>query len=82
MSKKQTHPTELIGECVEVIDSTNKSIIGIRGSVIDETKNTLIIDADGRVVTLIKSHITFRLDNGKTIQGNTITKRSSDRIKG
>ena len=35
---------ELIGLELEVIDSSNKSLIGISGIVIDETKKTLKIE--------------------------------------
>lgn len=51
---------ELIGLEVEVIDSTNKVQIGIKGKVKDETKNTLKIEVDaGRIKILPKSHTCF-----------------------
>lgn len=33
----------LIGKKIEVIDSKNKSLIGIIGEVVDETKNLIIL---------------------------------------
>ncbi|MDR2623071.1 MAG: ribonuclease P protein component 1 [Methanobrevibacter sp.] len=35
---------ELIGLYLEVVDSSNKSLIGLCGNVVDETKKTLSID--------------------------------------
>jgi len=51
---------ELIGLEAEVIDSTNNIQIGIKGKVIDETKNTLKIEVDsGQVKILPKIHTHF-----------------------
>lgn len=51
---------ELIGLGVEVIGSMNLQQIGIKGRIIDETKNTLRIEAgDGTVRTVPKSHTHF-----------------------
>ncbi len=38
---------ELIGLTTRVIDSTNPSLINIRGKVVDETRNTLTVETDG-----------------------------------
>lgn len=46
---------ELIGLEAEVMESTNPSLAGIRGRVVDETKNLLVIE-DKKVQ---KSHTTF-----------------------
>ena len=35
---------ELIGLKAEIVDSRNKANIGIKGKIIDETKNTIIIE--------------------------------------
>ncbi len=51
---------ELIGLEVEVVDSTNPYQIGIKGKVIDETRNILKIDVDGGHVRMVsKSHTDF-----------------------
>lgn len=51
---------ELIGLEVEVVKSTNLYQIGIKGKVIDETKNTLKIGPDDRHVKIVpKSHTDF-----------------------
>ena len=51
---------ELIGLEVEVVDCTNPYQIGIKGKVIDETRNLLKIDVDGRHVKMVpKFHTDF-----------------------
>ncbi len=84
MARKDVFPQELIGEEIEVVDSKNKSNIGIRGKIIDETKETLKVhQGNGKVVVLMKNIITFKLLNtGKIISGEQITRRPEDRLKG
>ena len=40
---------ELIGLVTEVVDSTNLNMIDIRGKVVDETRNTLILETESSV---------------------------------
>lgn len=84
MVRKETFPHELIGEEIEVIDSKNKSNAGIRGKVIDETKETMkVLQDDGEEAVLMKKIIVFKLvRSGKIISGESIAKRPEDRLKG
>jgi ribonuclease P protein subunit POP4 len=41
---------ELIGLELKVVDSSNASLIGIRGTVVDETKKTFLIEAEPRKI--------------------------------
>ncbi|MCD6128011.1 MAG: ribonuclease P protein subunit [Methanomicrobia archaeon] len=68
---------ELIGRKIRVIKSTNRAYMGITGTVIDETKNMLILD-NGR--KLIKENIFIEMD-GTVIDGKKIVGRPEDRIK-
>jgi len=71
----------LIGRRIRVIDSKNKSLVGIEGRVIDETKNTIkIIDKKNKEKTLVKKQITFELDS-IVVEGEKIAKRIEERIK-
>lgn len=79
---KKVYPHELIGETIEVIDSTNKSHLRIKGKVVDETKSTLVLEVQGEMKTLLKNNITFKTESGQVIEGKSITKRPEDRIKG
>ena len=84
MVRKEIFPHELIGEEMEVVDSKNKSNIGIRGKIIDETKETIKVYQDnGKEVVLMKSIITFKLlKTGRVLLGEQIARRPEDRLKG
>jgi len=72
---------EFIGITTEIVKSTNKSHIGLKGKIIDETQNTFILDQDKRI---LKKDATFRmyLDPSKIdIDGKHLVGRSYDRIK-
>ena len=50
------------------------------GTIIDETKNTLLLEKENKVIRIIKKNSTITL-NGKTIDSKKIIKRPEDRIK-
>jgi ribonuclease P protein subunit POP4 len=76
---------ELIGLEVEVKKSTNKSQIGIKGRVVDETYNMLVIETrKGEKKVEKKSCVfVFKLPNGKKVEveGWVLVGRPEDRIK-
>ena len=72
--------TELIGKKIEIIQSNNKSLIGIQGKIVDETKNMLSIETDGKTRNIVKDQCVFEIE-GKTVEGKEITKRPEERIK-
>lgn len=83
MASKAIFPDELIGEEITIIDSTNKSEIGLTGNVVDETKNTVTITDHGKRKTILKQNVTVKIiRTGMVIEGRTIVRRSEDRIKG
>ena len=47
----------MIGSSIEIIESKNKSLIGLKGKVIDETKNILTINTEKGIKKVIKSQI-------------------------
>jgi|TARA_B100001971_G_C18257678_1_gene583653 ribonuclease P protein subunit POP4 len=81
MNVKNIVKYEFIGSDLEVIDSRNKSLIGLKGRVVDETQNMFILD-DGK--KLIKSQSKFKIKmNKKTIEikGSLLVGRPEDRLK-
>jgi len=50
---------ELIGLDTEVVDSTNSSLTGIRGKIVDETKHMFIIETDVQEKKVPKSCSSF-----------------------
>ena len=76
--------SELIGLEVEVIEANNKSLVGLKGLIIDETKNTLSIERKDVVKKVIKSQVTINiLFDGQTFQidGKVLVGRPEDRLK-
>ncbi len=71
---------EIIGKKITIIKSGNATLIGTKGKIIDETKNILTIETDGKVKKIIKDECVFEI-NGKVVDGKTISKRSEERIK-
>jgi len=76
---------ELIGLEVEIRKSTNKSQIEIKGRVVDETYNMLVIETKkGEKKVEKKSCVfIFKLPNGKKVEveGWILVGRPEDRIK-
>jgi len=76
---------ELIGLKVEVGRSRNRQLIGMRGVVVDETRNTLVVESRGRRRRLIKdvSAFRFELPDGTVVDvdGRRLVARPEDRIK-
>ncbi len=71
---------EFIGLPVRVIEATDKSLIGLEGEIIDETKNMLIIESKGKVKKIAKDIAKFEI-NGKVVDGKKIKYRPEDRIR-
>jgi ribonuclease P protein subunit POP4 len=76
---------ELIGLDAEVTASTNKFNVGIKGLVVDETRNTLTIEAQSGLKRIQKKGTTFifKISSGKRVKvnGNKIAVRPEDRMK-
>lgn len=79
MKKRDMARHELIGLKTEVIDSKNKSNVGIRGTIIDETKFTLVIDRHGPK-RLFKGNVKLRFGDS-IIDGKSLIGRPKDRIR-
>jgi ribonuclease P protein subunit POP4 len=74
---------ELIGLEAEVLEDSNPCNINIRGTVIDETMNTLTID-DGGAKRIAKKNAVFIFKlNGKSVkvEGWALSGRPEDRVK-
>jgi ribonuclease P protein subunit POP4 len=83
MVKTKVYPFELIGEKINIVDSDNSSLLGMEGTIVNETKNTLKICLGDKTKTVLKSVIKFKLlSTGAIIDGKKIIKRSEERLKG
>ncbi len=83
MSREKVYPKELIGKDIEIIQSANGSLMGIKGKIIDETRNTLVLSQDGKTKTIMKEIVKFKIiGEGIIIDGKDIKKQPEERIKG
>ena len=71
---------ELIGEHVEVSDHTDPSLCGISGTVIDESREMLVIRSNGSKKIISKRPAKFVFEDGELV-GKKIAYRPQDRIK-
>lgn len=74
---------ELIGLGVSVVRAADPSLVGVKGRVVDESRNMLIVESGGREKSLPKSGTRFRfeVEGGVEIDGSEILYRPEDRIK-
>ena len=84
MKIKNVTKYELIGLDIKIVSSKNQDLLGLKGRVIDETKNMLIIQSNNQIKKIIKNQVTLELKmNNKLMQidGKLLTGRSEERIK-
>ena len=54
--------TSLIGKNIEVLSSSNEALVGISGVLVNETRNTFLVDCGGgKVKCLLKEQIVFKV---------------------
>ena len=63
-----------------VVDSLDPTLVGLTGTVLEETRRTIRVLTDSGRVRLAKNVITFRIDSGEIIEGSSVTQRPEDRI--
>ena len=75
---------ELIGRTVEIVGSANKANVGLRGRIVDETKNLLVIETSRGLKKVLKKTNTFQISylGGKiTVNGGLLLGAPEERIK-
>lgn len=76
---------EFIGTEAKVAKSTNPSCIGIKGKILDETRNTFTILHNGKRKMIIKetSIFHFKFPDGTVVEidGKLLVGRPEDRLK-
>ena len=74
-----------IGLEVEIVNSSQRSLIGRRGTVVDETKNLIVIQSEGNEIKIPKVSSTFRFTTESLekveVKGEKITFRPHERPK-
>jgi len=75
---------ELIGLQVKVVKHKDKKQEGMEGTVVDETKNTLVINTSKGLKKIIKANAIFRFKAGKKsflVDGKEINYRPVERTE-
>jgi ribonuclease P protein subunit POP4 len=76
---------EFAGTEAEVVRSTHAGYIGLKGTVIDESRNTLTLSYSGQKKTVVKCNAVFhfRFIDGTIVEidGELLVGRPEDRIK-
>ncbi|MCL4437014.1 MAG: ribonuclease P protein subunit [Thaumarchaeota archaeon] len=76
---------ELIGLHVAVVESSDETLKGLSGEVIDETKQTLKVKCEKGVKIVPKANVTLKVDlpDGESVNiyGKRIMHRPEDRIR-
>tara|TARA_Y100000310_G_C20688463_1_gene820650 strand:+ start:516 stop:794 length:279 start_codon:yes stop_codon:yes gene_type:complete len=82
---KDISRVELIGMCVEIAEAKNQSLNGLKGKIINETKNMMEIELEnGETKKIIKNQVTLKTKiKGKTviIKGEVFQGRPEERLK-
>jgi len=72
---------EYIGKKVEVTESNQRSVEGITGKIVDETKNTFKL-SDGKILPKQGNMFKIKInENEMILNGVKLTYRPEDRIK-
>jgi ribonuclease P protein subunit POP4 len=71
---------ELIGSTIKITNSKNKSLVGVKGKIIDETRNTLIIEENKKTKKIPKNQVTIEIKKTK-IDGKLLVGRPEERLK-
>jgi len=72
-----------LGKQLTVVNSSDVSKVGVKGRVLDETKNLFVIDINGKKKKIPKKECVFELEGykGFEIDGKDICYNIADRIK-
>ena len=73
--------TTWLGQLLTVVSSTDPTLVGRSGNVIDETQKTVTIIENGQERLLGKASIEFTLNDGTTVlTGASLRQRPEDRM--
>jgi len=75
---------ELIGLQVLVDGSTNRGLVGLSGRVVDETRNTILVEVERKTKRIPKActSLTFTLPDGQRVRvaGSILVSQPENRI--
>jgi ribonuclease P protein subunit POP4 len=85
ITRKNLLYSSFIGLEAEIANSSQRSLIGLKGIVVDETKNLIVIESGGREIKVPKVSSLFRFtaENGEKVdvEGRKMAFRPHERPK-
>ena len=81
MKEKDFIKYEFIGGTLEVVESKNKALVGLKGKIVDETKNMFMLDTGKK---LVKDQSVFHIsleEETFEVDGKLLVGRPEDRLK-
>ncbi|MCE2614981.1 MAG: ribonuclease P protein subunit [Nitrosopumilus sp. (ex Thoosa mismalolli)] len=76
---------EFIGLKTKIVESSNPQIVGLNGTVVDETKSMLTLNTQNGIKSIAKANNSWEFSIGSSstiVNGSNIQKRPFDRIGG
>jgi ribonuclease P protein subunit POP4 len=75
----------LIGKEITIAESLDETLKGMTGAIVDETKNTMLLDKAGRIIRVPKQVVTIKLkrpnsNEYETVSGQDIIGTPQERI--
>jgi len=75
---------EFIGLNVEIVKSSNPKIFGMKGQIVNETKNMLVLDTAKGQKSFPKANSTWKFsikEKEILVDGSSLSKRPEDRLR-
>ncbi len=75
---------ELIGLKARVVRASDRNKVGVRGRIVDETRNVLVIEQGGAEKRIPKNEAVFAMEIGREtreVDGKGLVARPEDRVK-
>ena len=65
---------------MKIVKAPNKSLEGLTGKIVDETRNTIDIENEGKVRKVLKKEVRLQI-NSQEIKGEDLIGTMSERLK-
>ncbi|MGI0078774.1 MAG: ribonuclease P protein subunit [Nitrososphaerales archaeon] len=74
----------LIANSIRIVRSTDETLVGLTGRIVDETKNTLVLMREGSKTVVPKSAVSFELvddiGNARILVGSDLIATPQERV--
>jgi len=69
-----------LAKTLQVVESSDPSLLGLEGTVLEETKNMIVLRSNAGDKMVSKSAIKFTIDDSEAIDGQGVKQRPENRI--